>query len=314
MAEPRSPLRPRPWWLLVAAVFLAVFLVPIPRVLERNLVIAALGDRVHVVLLGLATLVFAYLAARRCGPVRAIVLGVILAMLLGGGIEFLQLLTSRSARWRDFSLDLVGIGIAGCWLVYRRWRSWIALAAGIALALLVPWQLRFIPRLLLAQAVSRQEFPRLADFHDAHAGALWGPSNGAAMQVVNSGDPAHGRVLRAVLPPIPYPGVQMRGFPRDWSGYPRLTGAVRVMQAPTDSVNVMVRLDDDSYHEDHDFAFRRVRTGRQWQRFAIDLPSLRTHHGDRPLELAMMHGLLFYVASPADTVVLQVDDLALTRD
>ncbi len=294
-------------WSLLLAVLLAPFLVPIPLSLERDRVIRALGNLVHVPLFFLVT----WFLWRR-GPLAGrLARAVTVAIAAGVAVEIVQELCGRHARLRDFALDLLGIGLAVCWLQFRRLRSRRFLVAGIVLLLVVAAQLAHLPAKILARKLAAARFPSLADFESPREEANWGENDGGVFAAVPAPGGCWVGQLRAG-PPDRYPGFLLRGFPRDWSGFRYLEWRARVLDpARPGDVEFFLRLDDFRGLKDDSWASRKFQAGTDWRAYRVDLRELAAAGKPRPVDLADVYSVLFFVNRPAEPVFLQLDDLAL---
>ena len=126
---PRFLTDPR-FGLALLLVLIVPFLVPIPMELRRHPIIGPLGNQVHVVLMGVFTLLFYW-----WGPLRGRLLGSALATAgLGVAIEIVQMPLGRSAAVFDVVLDLVGVAIICGWVIWRGHGR----RAGLVLAVQLP--------------------------------------------------------------------------------------------------------------------------------------------------------------------------------
>jgi VanZ family protein len=299
-------------WLAAFLLVLIPFFVPIPRELQRHPVIGGLGDRLHIPLLFLATLL---LHAR--GPLAGrIWAAAVAAMVLGGVIEFVQAFVGRSPLLDDWLLDLVGIGLAVCWLEWRRRRARWAVAGAIALLALIVMQLAYMPSLIAARRAAYARFPLLEDFSHHHADRLWKAQGNAVLSFRDLGIP-YGRVLEiGVAPPATYPGAILHYFPPDWSGFRYLIFRARTTEPAGADVELDVRLDDYLSRHDPAWLLTRFQVGPGWHTYVVDLADLHDPqriHGDRLLAVDDMKSILFYVWRPSVATSVQIDDIRLTR-
>jgi len=300
-------------WLVVLVVALTPFFVPIPRNLNHHPVIGALWDKVHIPLFFFFTILFWWR-----GPLTGRVWwSALAAVVLGGLVEFAQPWLGRSARFNDFELDLIGIGLAVCWLEWRRIRSWWGLAGGLALTAVVVAQLAYLPGFIEARRVVREHFPVLADFSDSHSPQLWRTTSGATVAFPALAGP-RGRVMRLRgAPPERWPGAVMHYFPADWSAYGYLVFRARAVDpSPTPAI-LAVRLDDEDSRLDPAWYTKRFEVTADWRWFAVPLAELRdvaNIRGDRPLRLDEMDSVLFFFPRPAEIVTVEIDDIGLSAD
>jgi VanZ family protein len=295
-------------WLLLLILLLVPFLVPIPEVLERRHLLRALGHQLHVpLILGLTLLL------HRRGPLAGrLLLAAAVAAAAGGAVEIVQQFCGRHARLRDFGLDLIGVGLAVAWELWRLRRSRPALIAGLLLLLSVPAQLASLPTQLAAERAAEGRFPRLADFETRDQRHLWGESHEGGLGFGPPAGGGEGRVLRLRAPAgATYPGVIMRGFPADWSAYATLEGRARLVEGAGDSLPLVVRLDDWHGYRQGAWAARRIYVTRHWQPFHLPLTTLKEHPPGWKLNRQDVYSLVFYSPDPVATAVVELDDLQL---
>ena len=292
---------------ILAFLLLVPFLVPVPRVLEANLVIATFGDRLHIVLLG-ATALFLYWY----GPVRGrLILSAIVAAAIGGSIELLQTQVGRHALWHDFFQDLIGIGIAVGFLLWRGKGSRPGLALFAVLVLLVPFQMRQLPLQLSVIRVSEERFPLLADFEYPDEEILWSDDTGSRIYTVATDGP-HGNILRIETGPSKsWPGAVMRRFPRDWSGYDRLLIDIRIEEAYQEVVPGGIVVWDYKGLKNRNWKMWPFTVTDQWRTFEVSLDDLYIESADRDLDISDLFRLRICLSGPLGHTILEMDNLRL---
>lgn len=293
--------------LAAAIVLLGPFVVPVPGRFERMPALRSLGVVAH---WGLP-LAFTLLLWRR-GPLRGrLAAAAALAWLLTAGCELVQGFVGRHPRWQDAGVDLAGVATAVGWVLARRRGRRIAYALVALGFAVVPFQLRELPGFLLGSRLAAQRFPLLADFeHDRefallddngeHGGRFWAGS-----------DPQRGsRVLNLRgVPGETYPGVVIRGLPRDWSAWSALAFDARV--AAGGPTVLSVRLDDFQSRTDPVWVGEGFRLDPQWTRCAVDLRSLQPRGGERTFRLDDIDSMLFFLSRPDGDVTVQLDNITL---
>jgi hypothetical protein len=152
----------------------------------------------------------------------------------------------------------------------------------------------------------------LADLESRDQRYLWGPNDEGRFGMRRPAGGGGGRVLRLIAPAgTAYPGVDLRGFPADWSAHAALEGRVRLVEGPGDSAAFVVRLDDWHGHREGAWASRRLHAARAWRTFRLPLADLGPHPDGRPPDLRDVFSLVIYVPHPARRTVLELDDLRL---
>ncbi len=295
-------------WLLLLFLLLMPFLVPIPEALERRHLVRALGHQLHVpLILGLTLLL------HRRGPLAGrLLLACVAAAAAGGAVEIVQQFCGRHARLRDFGLDLIGVGLAATWELWRLHRSRPALVLGLLLLLAVPAQLASLPAQLAAERAARDRFPSLGDFETRDQRHLWGESYEGSFGLARPAGGGEGRVLRVRAPAsASYPGVVMRGFPADWSAYTSLEGRARMVEGAGDSLLLMVWLDDYHGYREGAWVTDRIHVSRNWRHFRVLLKEMEEHPPGRELDRRDVYSLVFYLPQPKVAAVIELDDLRL---
>lgn len=295
------------WRALLAVVLTLPFFVPIPRELQYHLVVGAFGDRLHVVLLGgVACFLYWY------GPLRGrLWSAAITAAATGGAIELLQLLVGRHALWHDFRQDLVGIGIAVGFFLWRGRGSRAGFALMAALVLLVPWQMRDLPAKVEAVEEAAARFPLLGDFEDSREAILWETDYDATIDIVPAA-PGPGHILRVETDPIEkWPGASMFRFPRDWTGYDRLVVDVRAEADGLDFVRGGIILVDWEGRRQQTWKTWRNWFTPQWRTIEVPLDELRLDSGKQDLDLTDVISLKVYLNRPSAHTVLEIDNVRL---
>ncbi|MHB8078183.1 MAG: VanZ family protein [Candidatus Krumholzibacteriia bacterium] len=284
--------------------FLILFFVPLPNEWKRLRWLYIPSDLAHVPLLGLLAW---GLAAR--GPLRGRPWAAAgLTVLVGLGIELVQSVTGRQMSLVDLALDASGAGLAVCWARRRAWPV-AALAAALAVSLALPlWHLWPEWDLIAAERLAARRFPLLDDFEARVGMADWRPNHNGRLRRVPRADGGYALSITGA-PPAVYPGANLNGFPRDWSGHARLEWDARVADA--DSVRFIVRLDDFAAREDGAWLAARFTAGRAWRHYVWEPTAALGRQRSRPLQRNDMNGLTIYLARPAVPVTLEIDNLRL---
>ena len=128
-------------WAGMMALFLIPFFVRIPRSLNHHPIISPIGDQIHIILFGGIMFLLYWL-----GPFRGrIWRAALVSAIMGGAVEFLQLLVGRNALFKDFLLDLIGIGLVVCFIYWRGHGRQKAKWLFLLLLLAIPLQLYYLP-------------------------------------------------------------------------------------------------------------------------------------------------------------------------
>jgi len=314
LGSPREPAWPEPsifsdWRLraLGVALLLVPFFVPVPVGLRRHVLIATLGDRLHMVLLAGAALALYWR-----GPLRGrLPAAALAAAALGGAIELLQELVGRQALFHDFVLDVMGIAMVVGWVAWRGHgrREGVVLVAAMLVVTAV--QLRELPSVMIAAARAEERFPVLEDCRDPVGAMLWSTDDDIELTYVSDGATPCVRLTGG--PPDRWPETTMRRFPHDWRGYEVLELRVRHRSAGHDSVRFGIRVDDFKSVRDGDWDwYAGVFTATsEWRTFVLPLAGRTTRLTARPLDLADMDKLTVFLDQPEETFTLEFTDIRL---
>ncbi len=300
-------------WAFGLAIMLIPFFIPIPQVLRRHPIISPLGDQLHVVLLaGVALLL--YWRGPLTGRLWATAL---VAAVIGGAIEFIQIPFGRQAHFGDFVLDLVGIGLVVGYVLWRGHGLKVGLGLILALLMIFPARLYYVPFVASAAYRGRDIFPLIADLEGPRDHWIWN-GNDAEAEIVEVPDSpmGPGHVMRLIGgPPVHWPSVEMRRFPHDWSAYSHLLLDVRLVEAAADTQRFSVRLDDFASRRDNAFVFTPGTATADWQTFRIPLRNRQVTDGtmvlDQLFDLQDVDRVLIYLPHPKARAVLEVDNLRL---
>lgn len=300
-----SLLNNKPVLLGLLVLLLVPFFVPIPMYLRQHPFIGHLGDQVHVPFLMMLTLLI-YWRGPLTGRLRY---SIAAAMILGGGIEIVQLVVGRSALLADFYLDLAGIGLATGLVLWKGYQVRAGLALMLALVMILSAQLYFLPGLILGSYHSQQNFPLISDFEGTYEGWLWSETYDALVEIVETDD---GTVLQLESgPPSRWPGAKMTHFPHNWENYHTLKVDVRNTTPDREKVPFSVRLDDFETRHDQANISSSFKATNQWQTFSIPFANRKVRNGDRMLNLHDMSHILVFLSDKNDSTSIEIDNLRL---
>ncbi len=175
----------------------------------------------------------------------------------------------------------------------------------------VPFQLREMPGFLLGSRLATQRFPLLADFeHDREMSLLDDNfDQGGEYRMVRDATSGSRVLSLRGEPGEIYPGVVIRGFPRDWSSRSALVFDARAASGGT--APLTVRLDDFLGRDDPVWVGEDFRLGPQWTRCVVDLKALRPRGGTRTFRLDDIDSILFFLSRPDGDVTVQLDNITL---
>ena len=297
-------------WTVMMVLFLFPFFIRIPRSLNHHPVISPIGDQVHIFLFGGICLLLYWF-----GPLQGrLGLAAAVSAVMGGAVEFLQLLVGRQALFQDFLLDLIGIGLVASFVIWkgekRQEGKWVFLLLLVS----IPASLYYLPWRISATYHCRNIFPVLANFENYGDRYLWSSNTEGKLtfpRIQDSPD-GEGHVLRLTgEPESHWPGATMRRFPEDWSEYSSLKLDVRLVDAPTDTVSFGLRLDDYEGVRELVWTVQSFPATRQWQTFTMPIADRQLWNSDRNLNLGEMDRLIIYFSKPQATRTIEIDNLRL---
>lgn len=291
---------------------LAVLLVPlflaVPTHLRQDALIGPLGDRYHIGLFLILTVLL-----YRHGPLRGrpwLVIGV--CVTLGAATEVLQILAGRSATLWDWYQDVLGVGFGASWIWWRRTGRRAGPVVAVAILLgLVAWPLRHLPVVVPESRAAEARFPLLDDFERPNALALWGGHEGGSIELATAGD--RGQVLLMTSDgDTRWPGVASRALPWNWSGQETLLVDCRLREPSPRAMKLYVWVEDRGGRFDSDYILVGFDVDHQWQTLEVPLDTTPTRRAGRRLALGEIQALaVFLVRGDAGPVALQLDDLRL---
>ena len=294
------------WWLLGALLLLVPFVVPIPGQLERIHIVRSFGVVAHFGLpFGLVLLL------HRFGPLQGrLGAAAAMAFLLAAGCEIPQLLVGRHPRLQDAGVDLAGVVSAAGLLLRleygRRWAIPIFLA-GLAV---LPYQLREMPAYYRGERLAHARFPLLADFEDDRELFMWNENEAREGSCRFVDRPGGGRLISFTGDPEDiWPGVFLKGMPRDWSRFSKLVFEARVDGGG--QAVLSVRLDDFDSRRDAVWCSESFRINSEWQRYEMDLAAAAGEVTVRTFRLDDIDSLLLFLGRLERTTVIQLDNISL---
>jgi len=297
-------------WVLMMVLFLFPFFIHIPRSLNHHPVISSLGDQVHIVLFGGITLLLYWFGPWQGRIWRAAAVSAV----MGGAVEFLQLLVGRQALFKDFLLDGIGIGLVVSFIIWKGHRRPAGKWVFLLLLLTLPVELYRLPWQIAAIYRCRDMFPVLANFDTNGDRFLWSSANKGKLSFPRITDTptGEGHVLRFEGgPKTHWPGASMRRFPEDWTDYTELKMDVRLVGASTDSFKFAMRLDDYEGIKELIWISQSFLATRQWQTFTMPIDDRQMWNSKRNLNLAEMDRLLFHLIKPQESVTIEIDNIRL---
>lgn len=309
--------KPRHWlrYGIAAAIIGAGFLLPI-RFRVNVEFWERLMDTLHVpVFAAIAWFLFAHLPATIQRPAR-IGWAIFLAAALAAGIERLQEFTGREASMSDFEHGVAGSLLAA--LALAAWplpvrRFWIGTVT--LLGLLVSAAV-FHPAWTELRAIRWRSahFPQLADFEESAELPLWLSSQQAdaprGAEIARTREFAsHGAwSLRVSTHVASSPGARYLCGEQDWRGHRALVFDIYNTGAP---LELALRIDDDFPNPDRGDRFlKTLPIAAGWNHFTIPIAQIAAAP-NRPLNLAAIRRIVFFLDSPKEPHIFHLDQLRL---
>lgn len=230
-------------------------------------------------------------------------LGWMAAMLFLGAFEVAQVLTSRSPGVDDIVANGLGGLAMVLLLVLPRRRA-------VPLALLV-LAVGTAPVALAGLDLYRQgrDLPVLSDLETRLEMLRWGSSDGRVARVPATGDRG-GHEVEAVLPPGRWPGVSLIHPYPDWRGWRALAFRVHMDEAGALEVLVVDRDHDETYADRFNGSYD-LPAG--WSEVEIPLDAVARGPQTRPLDLARVDGITWFLLGPKHERRIRLDDVRLVK-
>jgi len=298
------------WLLFILPALGSLFFLIDPLDLPRAL--RPLLDLSHVPIFALAS----GLLVRWVGPLARLNVGLqlavvlLLAFVVGGGIELLQPLFRRNASFDDAIYDLAGAATGVLFCSRRRrdfswhWRRGLQVAIlGVMLVAshrAVGWY--------LASSDAAARFPILADFETPYAAGLWSQGERTDAIARNGLHALHihfdGRGWSAVTLEPPR---------EDWSAFRELRLSVFNPSTAPQPLSVMLadRSVPDRKGNQRPWFRQRVPLEPGWNDIAVPLAEVAVGNGEGPVDIRLIGFLTLEIPQPEGTTDLYLDDIHL---
>ena len=256
-------------------------------------------------------------------PVRELALPkqwivVLLITLLSGTlIEFLQYGTDRSPDFGDVSRDLVGaLLVLAFHPAYFRVKNKAAsffLRLVVISVLLV--HLKPLMIALVDEYTARSQFPVLSDFETAFELDRWDGS--ASKEIVEAESETGGHLLKIGLMTTAFTGVGMKYLPPDWRGYKSVN--LRIYKPSEKPLSIVIRV-HDIWHETGAAAFahedrfnRRVDLNRGWNYIRIPLSVIESAPYNRKMDLSRISNIRLFASRLSEPRIIYLDEVYLSK-
>jgi len=238
----------------------------------------------------------------------------LITLLAGVSIEFLQQDTGRTLEIGDVLRDLIGslivlvFGSPGAGLRPVGLRHFLRVAV-LMLALVQLWP---VTRSLIDEAVARQQFPLLSGFETPFEIDRW--TGIAGLSVVAMPAISPGKLLRLSLTTDHFSGAALKYFDGDWTAAGHLN--ISLYNPDASPLRITCRIHDLQHadgHEEYEDRFNRsFRLQQGWNHIEIDLQDVAVSPARRRMDMRRIRGIgLFASALPAPRIIY-LDDVRLS--
>ena len=261
----------------------------------------------HVVLFACATIMLSsrwrWLRARSFELQVAIL--ALLSLLVGYGIELVQLHTGGDYSLQDVCLDISGACLAAA--VYpggrRPWMKYSPLFLRLAVIAYLLFRAYPLALDLVDEYRARAQFPVLADFTSSLQLDRFG--GGAGLKITAGG-------MQVSFGTTKYSGFSLKYFPRDWRGYAHVR--IELNNPGPDEIDLTCRIHDELHNQSYDDRFNRrfaIQPGAQ--AIMISLAEVENSPRTRKMDLGRIGGLGCFTVSRAIPAQLVISSIALSR-
>ncbi len=306
----RRPSSAGRWLLLILPAMASLFFLIEPLDLPRP--VRPLLDLSHVPIFALASgLLVRWLAPlARLGVRLQLAVVLLLAFVVGGGIELLQPFFGRNASLDDTVYDLAGAATGVLFCSRRRrdfgwhWRRGLQIA--ILAVLLVASQRAVAWYLASSDAAAR--FPVLADFEAPFTARLW--SLGERSDAI-SRNGLHS--LFVSFPPVGWSAVTLEPTREDWSAFRELRLAVFNPRSESQPLSVLIadRELPDRLGNRRPWFRQRVALEPGWNELAVPLAEVVIGAENGPIDISRIGFLTLEVPQSGTPVDIYIDDVHL---
>jgi len=235
-------------------------------------------------------------------------------VLVGGGIEFLQLLVGRYFELMDVLFDALGALVG--WLFYRAQSQKVIFFLQVSPLIALSFAIVFQPVWTAYQDEQAMQaaFPLLADFEDATELARW--DTNTAQISLQSSHVRHGEYgLEVKLGAAKYPGVALLQLVPDWRDYQYLKLSIYNPQRDVKRLSLKVY---DRQHLRNGHAYRdrfnsHLYVNPGWNDFEVSLDDIRSAPKGRQMNMAEIVDVSMFLQDQTQPVVLYLDYLHLSR-
>lgn len=236
----------------------------------------------------------------------------LITVVAGGSIEFLQNLTGRSASLEDFQKNIAGMLIAASLIARpafnlsgKRLTSLWGLTLAFALFQLIP-----LGEILIDEQRARQQFPLLSGFETDFEARRWDMGEISSLQHrsgLNS--------LRVTLRPGAFAGPALEHSLGDWSDYRQLHFSLLNPSGQLKELHVKIRdIENWKRGSPYSDAFNKVITLHAgWNDISLSIKDIEQAPKDRAMRLDDLLSLSLFFVNLKQEELIFLDDIRLSR-
>ena len=260
-------------------------------------------------------LIVSFECFRKQKPIAQVSIIIIATLLLGILVELGQSAFSRTPDIGDLFRNLIGAGIAICFLlpVRKGFSSKLLLLFKFILVILIGLQIRPIAVALIDEHHARSEFPVLSDFQSDRQLDRW--EGGADISIEKDINVQGNRAMRADLDTQRYSGFTLKYFPRNWRGYQWFQ--FRICNPSKEAFRITCRIHDKWHTQGPQlYADRFNRTQSipvGWHTIAIPLDDVRMAPTGREMDLGRIYAVGFFATRLPHPRTIYIDDVRLMK-
>lgn len=260
-------------------------------------------------------LILSFECFRKQNPIAQVSIIIIATLLLGILVELGQSAFSRTPDIGDLFRNLIGAGVALCFLlpVRKRFPSKLLLLFKFILVILTGLQIRPIAVALIDEHHARNEFPVLSDFQRAMQLDRW--EGGADISIEKDINVQGNRAMRADLDTQLYSGFTLKYFPRNWRGYQWFR--FRIYNPSEEAIRLTCRIHDKWHTQGPQLYADRFNRTRSipvgWHTIAIPLDDVRMAPAGREMDLGRIYAVGFFATQLPRPRTIYIDDLRLKK-
>lgn len=237
----------------------------------------------------------------------------LITLLVGVSIEFMQYGTERTPDTGDVLRDLTGsllVLVFGSSRSASQAKSWRR-SQQVAVLVLLVVQLWPLTKTLVDEAIALQQFPLLSNFETPFEIDRWAGS--AKLSVESMPSISQDKLLKLSLTTDQYSGAGLKHFYGNWISARTLK--ISLYNPGVAPLRITCRIHDlqhtDGYEEYEDRFNRSFLLIQGWNHIEIDLDEVKESPADRSMDMSRIRGLGIFVVSQSEPRFLYLDKLRL---